>query len=268
MSCYMLEHMALHGLESAWAWCRTARPTSTQLNRAGIVAHRGGGDARGKAGENTLAAFDRAVTAGVSAIEFDIRYTADNEPVILHDNSLSRVYRLPADITAMSWARLRRWVPEIPHLEEVMARYAGQVHMMIELKTRGHDLAETRLIDLLQNLNPVNDYHLLALEPTLFSAVASLPSQIKVPIATTNLPYIRRWCRRHANGGLAGPFPLLTSQDITDRRQNHLFVGSGYISHPALLKREIARGVTWLFTDTPLRLQRVLDQLRASTADS
>lgn len=50
-----------------------------------LQGHRG---ARGLAPENTLAAFDRALTEGVTTLELDIGLTADGVPVIVHDLTL------------------------------------------------------------------------------------------------------------------------------------------------------------------------------------
>ena len=52
-----------------------------------VVAHRG--YAR-RYPENTLPAFEAALTEGVPLIEFDIQLTADSVPVVLHDDNLKR----------------------------------------------------------------------------------------------------------------------------------------------------------------------------------
>jgi len=51
-----------------------------------LQGHRG---ARGLAPENTLAAFDRGLAAGVSTLELDIAVTADGVPVVSHDARLN-----------------------------------------------------------------------------------------------------------------------------------------------------------------------------------
>lgn len=52
-----------------------------------IIAHRG---ASAYAPENTLAAFDLALAYGVEWIEFDVMLSADDEPFVIHDETLSR----------------------------------------------------------------------------------------------------------------------------------------------------------------------------------
>ncbi len=52
-----------------------------------IIAHRGGGLL---APENTLAAIRYARNLGFEAVEFDVKLTADDVPVLFHDDSLDR----------------------------------------------------------------------------------------------------------------------------------------------------------------------------------
>ncbi len=52
-----------------------------------ILGHRG---ASSVAPENTLAAFSRAITDGADGIEFDVRLSLDQVPVVIHDSSLKR----------------------------------------------------------------------------------------------------------------------------------------------------------------------------------
>lgn len=52
-----------------------------------IVGHRG---ARGEAPENTLAGFQIAIEAGAPEIELDVRLSADNHLVVLHDRNVNR----------------------------------------------------------------------------------------------------------------------------------------------------------------------------------
>jgi glycerophosphoryl diester phosphodiesterase len=52
-----------------------------------IIAHRG---ASGYAPENTMAAFDRAVSMGVTEVETDVCLTKDAALILFHDNTLER----------------------------------------------------------------------------------------------------------------------------------------------------------------------------------
>lgn len=241
-------------------------PTLEQLQLAHIVAHRGQHDGNREILENTLPAFEPVVAAGVAGIEFDIRYTADDEPIVLHDSDLSRVFGHAGQIDQLKWSVLRQRAPRIPHLEDMLARYSDRVHLMIELKTRGTQRAESRLREHLAPLRPAQDYHILAQDTRFFEALSELPGHIRIPIATTNLPTIRNWCHHHECGGMAGPFPLLTQTDINLARQTGRLIGSGYITRQDILMHEIARGIGWIFTDHPLYLQQILDRAIATAS--
>jgi glycerophosphoryl diester phosphodiesterase len=53
-----------------------------------VLGHRG---AAGAAPENTLLSFERAIELGAQIIESDVRATADDVPVLLHDGDLERI---------------------------------------------------------------------------------------------------------------------------------------------------------------------------------
>ncbi len=52
-----------------------------------LVAHRGAGR---KAPENTLAAFRRGAACGFLMMEYDVKLSADDVPILLHDDTLER----------------------------------------------------------------------------------------------------------------------------------------------------------------------------------
>jgi glycerophosphoryl diester phosphodiesterase len=104
-----------------------------------LVAHRG---ASAIEAENTLAAFERAISAGANAIEFDVRLTADGHPVVMHDPQVDRTtdgHGLVRDLTLAQMKRLRIVtsdgdVAEVPTLTEALTCCLGRVTVDIELK--------------------------------------------------------------------------------------------------------------------------------------
>ncbi|AFA47194.1 glycerophosphodiester phosphodiesterase family protein [Acetobacterium woodii] len=101
-------------------------------------AHRGLHQKDKSIPENSLSAFQKAVTAGYG-IELDINLTADGKVVVFHDDSLLRVCgieRLITDCTAaqLSNYRLEKTNEPIPLLEEVLQLVDGRVPIIVELK--------------------------------------------------------------------------------------------------------------------------------------
>ncbi len=74
------------------------------LDARPVIAHRG---ASGQAPENTLPAFELAVTQGADAFELDVRLSRDGAPVVVHDASLERTTSLTGPVRARTLAELR-----------------------------------------------------------------------------------------------------------------------------------------------------------------
>lgn len=90
------------------------------MNVCRIVAHRGDSEA---ARENTLDAFAAAIEIVVEVIELDIRTTADEVSVVLHDETTLRLWGRPERVADQTLERLRELgcgVIAIPTLEETL----------------------------------------------------------------------------------------------------------------------------------------------------
>lgn len=68
-----------------------------------VIGHRG---AAARAPENTIESFERAIASGADALEFDVRVTRDDVPVVIHDASLIRTAGVPALVEALSYKEL------------------------------------------------------------------------------------------------------------------------------------------------------------------
>ena len=104
-----------------------------------MVAHRG---ASAVEAENTLRAFEVAVEAGADAVEFDVRMTADDVAVVVHDADVTRTTDGRGPVSSMQLAEVRRLriaardgsLTGIPTLEETLAFLTGKAAIDIELK--------------------------------------------------------------------------------------------------------------------------------------
>lgn len=68
-----------------------------------LIAHRGYPDAYP---ENSLAGVEAALEAGARLVEFDVQLTRDGIPVVVHDDSLSRVGDSDEEIATLDWDTL------------------------------------------------------------------------------------------------------------------------------------------------------------------
>jgi len=99
------------------------------------VAHRG---ASAEASENTLEAFDRAIERGADAVEFDVRISADEAAVVMHDPDVARTTDgagLCRELTLAEIKSLRiDGDHEVPTLAEALHALTGRVGADIEIK--------------------------------------------------------------------------------------------------------------------------------------
>lgn len=104
------------------------------------IGHRG---ASGHAPENTLKAFELAITMGCPWIELDVYYV-DGELVVIHDDDVRRTTNGRGAVMALGFSRLRELDAgggeQIPTLQEVLDLCAGRISINVELK--GPDTAE------------------------------------------------------------------------------------------------------------------------------
>lgn len=96
--------------------------------------------------ENSRAAFARAIQAG-HGIELDVQRSSDGQPVVFHDDGLERLTAETGPVARRSAAQLGAFAltgsaETIPTLRQVLAQVAGQVPVLIEIKSeRGSRVA-------------------------------------------------------------------------------------------------------------------------------
>ncbi|MCH8552578.1 MAG: glycerophosphodiester phosphodiesterase [Natronospirillum sp.] len=238
-----------------------------------LVAHRGahGPGTDGTVIENTLGAFELCQQVGAWGIEFDVRLTRDNEPVINHDPHLGRLFNRPDIIIAeTSFEALRKAVPQVPHLDEVVTRFASNLHLMIEIKEswRQRPALHARLAQSLASLAPGQDYHLMSLVPHDLECFSDVPPDALMDIARTNHKEILKQNLELGHGAMAGNFALMGSGCLRQLHAAGRRVGSGLVENKRLLNREVQRGVEWIFTDAIVPLQSRLTKSNDPRGDS
>lgn len=119
-------------------------------------AHRG---ASASAPENTLAAFDAAISAGADALELDVRMTKDRQIAVIHDELVNRTTNGMGAVHGMTLAELRALDAghrfggyrdaglTIPTLEETLRRYPD-TFVNVEIKGGESGAAEGVLSDI------------------------------------------------------------------------------------------------------------------------
>ena len=129
---------ALIGLTALASYCdetlAACRPGVAQLPV--VVAHRG---STTNQPENTLAAFAWAEQIGADMIELDIRFTADGQPVVIHDESVNRTTNGRGAVNKLTLTELLALDAgqrqSVPTLEAALAfSEQSQMPLLLDLK--------------------------------------------------------------------------------------------------------------------------------------
>lgn len=254
---HWLDQAFLHAVDALYAVPRHAA-TPAQLAACRIVSHRGERDDR-TVFENTYAAFDPLRGSGVFGIEFDVRWTADLVPVVFHDADFARLFEAGGTLRDTELSALRFRFPQIPTLHDFVRRYCGEFHLMAELKAepyRDPALQNQRLAEALAPALQAGRVHVLSLEPSMFALLPSLPAARTLGVGRLNAGTIGREALAAGRAGFACHYAALTARNIRAHHAAGQVVGCGFPASRALLHREAARGVDWIFTDRARELER------------
>lgn len=110
-----------------------------------VIGHRG---AKGTGLTNTLEAMRYAIAEGADGLEFDIRLTRDDIPVVIHDDTLLLTRGINRSVRTLTLDELNALSisKPIPTLQQVLDEFWGVTYLNIELKSRGSGMAVTALL--------------------------------------------------------------------------------------------------------------------------
>jgi glycerophosphoryl diester phosphodiesterase len=117
-------------------------PVPVPKNRFTVIAHRGD---HVKYPENTLAAYQEAITNGADYVEIDLRTTQDSILVSMHDGSVTRMTGQPGNIKDLNFARIQELkiksknpadntTYHIPTFEEILKTCRGKIYIYLDFK--------------------------------------------------------------------------------------------------------------------------------------
>ncbi len=141
-----------------------------------IFGHRG---ASALEPENTMKAFDQAFHDGADGIEFDIRLTADNEIVIIHDALINRTSNGMGLVRKKTYQELLKFNfgknEKIPLLKDVLKKFGNEKWLNIEIKEQGF---EQQLLELLDVLNMHQKYIISSFKIPILQKIKELNPKI------------------------------------------------------------------------------------------
>jgi glycerophosphoryl diester phosphodiesterase len=225
-----------------------------------IWAHRG---ASIDCPENTLAAFERALAQGAEGVEFDVQLSADDVPVVIHDEQVSRTHAgegwvrdLP--LRALQHLACRRTgttsTTGIPTLEEVLAVLDGaDLRINIELKNSEVDYPglEQQVLTAVTRFGIADRTVLSSFNHHSVQVLRSLgaTSELAAILDEPGTPWLLPW------PGVSAVHPPASALDDPDYvarcRDAGLLVRPWFVNDADELRRVFASGADAVFTDLP-----------------
>ena len=179
-----------------------------------VVAHRG---VPKELAENTLSSFALAIEQGADVLETDLRFTADGEIVLFHDETVERTTDGAGPVSGFTlpeFKRLRTRRPSDnlptdeppPTLVDLLTMTQAQVPLLLELKdpTFASPARAEQLIRILHAYDMLEKSAIVSFKSELIAAIKAVYPQMPAGYITLNDPVPPRGVE------LMGPFwPLL-----------------------------------------------------------
>lgn len=203
--------------------CHIGRAADTETPlKIQIVAHRGSSS---DCPENTMAAFRRAIEAGATAIEIDIRTTADGQLVLMHDVTVDRTTNGTGKVDSLTWSELKKLDAgshldkkfknaRIPLFRDALILCKDRIDLLLDLKESSTEYNRAVVDEIIRYGNPArviagvrsveqaNTFRKLMPQLRLFGFIPK-PDAIE-SFGKLNVQYIRLWKRWLQDESLVG----------------------------------------------------------------
>jgi glycerophosphoryl diester phosphodiesterase len=230
-------------------------------------AHRGGA---GEWPENTMPAFENAVSLGYRYLETDVHATADGVLVAFHDDHLDRVTDRSGLIGALPWSEVRRarvGGEAIPLLEDLLGTWP-EVRVNIDPK---HDRAVDPLVAVIERTAAHDRVCVAAFSDARLARFRRLtakrvctgtgPREIaRVRIAAYGVPTGRTGAACMQVPVRHGRVVLVDRRVLAAAHRRDLPVHVWTIDDPVEMDRLLDLGVDGIMTDRPAVLKEVLQR--------
>ncbi|MFJ8110779.1 glycerophosphodiester phosphodiesterase [Streptomyces sp. NPDC096132] len=136
--------------------------------------------------ENTLDSLRSALALGADAVEFDVRLTRDGVPVLLHDETLKRLWELDRPLRSLSAAEVRGLTAGgVPTLAEALAVTEGS-RVMVDLPGTRTEREARRVVDAVREAGAAERVYYCAGAAEMLSVRAADPSA-EIALTRTSL---------------------------------------------------------------------------------
>ncbi|WP_262059163.1 glycerophosphodiester phosphodiesterase [Streptomyces sp. STR69] len=129
-----------------------------------------------RARENTVDSLRSALEQGADAVEFDVRVTRDGVPVLLHDETLQRLWEVDRPLKSLSVDEVRGLTDGgVPTLVEALAATEGS-RVMVDLPGAADPRAARRIVDVIREYGADDRAYYCAGADSMLAVRAADPS--------------------------------------------------------------------------------------------
>jgi glycerophosphoryl diester phosphodiesterase len=226
-----------------------------------LYAHRLG---RAYGPDNSRAALDGALAAGVAGVECDVCLTADGELVLLHDPWLPFGTTLDGwahERTAAELRRARLADGREPPLfaDELLALVPRDLVLQFDIKSHADPELATRTVDALAAVlarSPGRRVEVLSFVSAACARAGSLGLPARLVVWADYAPRaLAGWAARNRVRGVCVEHFVLSLPLVAALRRGRLSVTTGTVNDAAMLDRVAALGVDAVTTDDPAGLR-------------
>jgi len=236
-----------------------------------VIAHRG---ASAEAPENTIAAFELAITRGADGIALDVRLSRDDQPVVIHDSTLERTtdgtgrvrdrtVRELKRLDAGGWRGSEFKGQRIQTLPEIFERFRDRSRFWIEL-AGDFDLdpgIEERIVSMIEVYDVLDRAFVQSFDHRALDRISGLNPEVQLGVLTAEPP-IRGmiWEPATSRRAICPAADLATGRQIAEIRQAGLDCYVWTVDEPAQMDRLVEWGVSGIITNRPGLLRARVDR--------
>lgn len=246
--------------------------TLYELPRPLIFAHRG---ASALAPENTLAAFQKALDLGASAIELDVQLTRDGKLIVIHDGTVDRTTGSSGKVSQMTLQALQELDAgtvfsedfrgeKLPSLADVFDAFGKKLFINIELKNyeRPTDALPFKAADLVRE-HGLQDWVMFS----SFNPLSLIRTRRVLPTVPVGMlaeggsagGWARGWIGRRVSPKLIHPcLQDATQEFIAHQHDLGRRVNVWTVNSEQDMERLASYGVDGIFTDDPAKALRLM----------
>jgi len=241
-----------------------------------VIGHRGD---TAHAPENTLSAFRMAADKGADAVEFDVKLTADQQVIAIHDQSVDRTTNGHGQVSKMKFADLRtlhagaryngRFPGErIPTLDEIFEEVGTRLHMNVELTnyaTPG-DLLVQKVVEVIRRHNIAQQVFFSSFLPgnlrRAFALLPEVPCGLLARADWMGWPFRTILWHSRTYSHLNPHFSNVDAGLVRRLHHAHKGLNVWTVNDETEMKRLIGLGVDGIITDDPQLLLGLLGRAK------